>query len=195
MTQDIGCLAKAMIIVDKVPAMRPYGMGETLFTTLNPVWRLVGLPQLQGRPVGGEAYVLARPELDLDPNFTTGILPSLVGEVRWNFPWPIAAVWFLIYGAGLRLIYQRLIVNRSDFASVAIYAALGLYVVEMIFQSPTQSVFEILDVVVPMFVIRLVARKKTRSTGLPPLEQADGGGSATGSEALVGAEGARGTYR
>ena len=81
-------------------------------------------------------------------------MAAIVGEFRWNFPWPICAFFYLLYGAVLRLTYQRLIVDKGDFASVAIYAVLGLYLVEMTFGSPSQNNFEMLDVLVPMMLIR-----------------------------------------
>jgi len=169
-----------MVVVDKVPRARAYEMGRTLLIPFNPIFRIAGVPHLQGITVGSQGYILARPELNLDPRTTPGFLPSIVGEFRWNFPWPICAFWYAMYGIVLRLIYHRLILKKGDLASVAIYAVFGLYVVEMIFQSPTQNVFEMTDVVAPMFLIRFLSQRRSAvATILEPRSESAAGPART----------------
>lgn len=164
MTGDMGRLMMTMIVIDKVPNDRPYAWGHTLLISLNPVFRLFGLYGLQPEAVGKEAYRYARPELVFDTYRNSGFLPSIVGEMRWNFPWYICMFPYLLYGISLRAIYQRLIVRNGDFASVAIYAILGLYVAEMIIGTFAQNLFELLDVVLPAILISALARRRTVRT-------------------------------
>ena len=104
----------------------------------------------------------------IDERDAPGFLAAIVGEFRWNFPWPVCIPFYLLYGVVLRLAYQRLLVDKGDFASVAIYAVLGLYLVEMVFGSPTQNVFEMMDVVIPMMLIRyLGTRRRSPAYSLP----------------------------
>lgn len=154
---DVARIPEVMVVVDKVPDRMPYDYGASLVLFLNPLFRQLGALDAQLEPVGTRLYVLARPDL---PPSGTGFLPSIVGEVRTNFPSVVTVPLFLLYGIGLRLIYQRLIVSRHDYISVALYAIIGLHAGSMVGASFGQKVFEVAVEVVPIFGIRMLARTK-----------------------------------
>lgn len=160
MIGDIGRLYMTSVVIDQVPAVRPYDWGRTLTVFLNPVYRLVGLGHLQAEAIGKEGYRYSRPEQNFEFLDHSGFLPSIVGEMRWNFPWFVCTLPFLLYGIGMRAIYQRLLVRNGDFASVAIYSVLGLYVAEMSFQTFAQNLFELGNVVIPAILVSKLCRRR-----------------------------------
>jgi hypothetical protein len=154
MIADVSRIPEVMVVIDKVPRRMDYDWGASLAIGLNPLLRITGLDDYQVEAVGFRLWSLARPDL---PPMATGFLPSMLGEMRANFPTPMAILFFLIYGISMRLIYNRFIVNRGDPAAVALYAILGLYFVNMIEGTFGQNLFELLVVSAPVVLSRAVA--------------------------------------
>lgn len=164
MVADIGRLYMTSVVIDQVPEVRPYDWGRSLTIFLNPLYRIVGLGHLQVEPIGKEGYRHSRPEQNFEFFDHSGFLPSIVGEMRWNFPWYVCTLPFLLYGVLMRVIYQRLLVQNGDFTSVAIYAVLGLYVAEMSFQTFAQNLFELANVAVPAILVSKLSRRRRVGT-------------------------------
>jgi hypothetical protein len=157
----IARLDELMIVVDHVPDRMPYDLGHSLTLPLNPFVRLAGRPDLQARAVGERLYKIARPDM-AGSGYRTGFLPSIVGEMRANFPSILCIFPFVLFGAALRLVYQRLIVQRSDFISIAAYAILGLFLCNSVFGAIAQSLFELVVVVSPIFFVRYLSHRSAR---------------------------------
>lgn len=156
-TADFSRLSQIALIMDKVPSWIPYQLGKTFFIFSNPWLRLFGLGSLQVEGVDSALFRLAHPEAGPRP---TGYLPSVVGEMIFNFPWPIAILLFVPYGIALRWMYAHLIVNRGDFVAVALYAILLLQAANIVLQSFGHVVFEMMIVLLPILMVQLVARRR-----------------------------------
>jgi hypothetical protein len=147
-------LRQIMLIFDKVPSWMPYDWGTSFLMVFNPLLRLAGLDQYQIPGIGPRLFKLAHP--DLPGELETGYLSSLPGEFLINFPFYFAIFLFPLYGMALRTIYSRLILRDADPSSVALYAILLLALVNMIFASCGQNLFELLVLwLPPLAVIKL----------------------------------------
>jgi hypothetical protein len=158
---DIGRIDEIMIIVDHVPDRMPYDWGLSLSIPLNPFRRILWGPQAEAPLVGERLYVLSRPDMR-GARHKTGFLPSIVGEMRANFPVLYCFFPYVLFGMGLRFVYQRLILRNADFGSVAAYAIVALYLCNTIIGAIGQSFFEMLVVAVPVFVARGMFRRRAR---------------------------------
>lgn len=162
-----------MLIFDKIPSWEPHDWGATFFMALNPPLRLIGLGHLQIPGIGPRLFKLAHPGLPVD--LETGYLSSLPGEFLWNFPFYVALFFFVVYGISLRLIYQQLVLFRSDPSSIALYAVLILALTNMIFGSFGQYVFELLVLTVPLYLTAKIGQLgRRREPTMPrPWESSD----------------------
>lgn len=140
-----------MLIFDKVPSWIPHDWGSSFLMVFNPPLRLVGLGHIQAPGIGPRLFNLAHPFLSAD--LETGYLPSLPGELLWNFPAFLALFGFLAYGIALRATYNRLVLNHADPCSLALYAVLLLALANMTFASVGQNLFELLVLTVPLYLI------------------------------------------
>ena len=159
-TADLSRLRQVVLIMDKVPEWMPHDWGESFLLFLNPWLRLFGLTGLEIEGIGPRLFRLANPTAGPLP---TGYLPSFLGEMLVNFPWPIACLFFVPYGMTLRWIYSRLIVRRGDFFAVAIYSILLLQAANIVLQSLSHVMFEMMVVLVPLFVVQGIARRRLRA--------------------------------
>ena len=157
----IARIDEVMLVIDHVPDRMPYDRGESLTIWLNPFRRLIWKDRPQVDNIGNRIYDIARPETRNSP-YRTGILPSIVGEMRANFPALLCFFPYLLYGIAMRLVYQRLILQRADFVSVAAYAILLFHVCNMVIGTFAQDFFEIMVVVAPVFLCRALARRRPR---------------------------------
>ena len=155
LTADLSRLQQIVLIIDKVPSSMPHDWGRSFFFFLNPWLRMFGASDMMFEGIGPRLFRLARPDAGPLP---TGYLPSLLGEMLVNFPWPIACVLFVPYGIAIRWLYGRLVVDRGDFLSVAVYAVVLLQVTNTILQSLSLVVLETLIGVVPLVFIGLACR-------------------------------------
>jgi hypothetical protein len=154
LTVDMSRIAEIMIVIDNVPERTPYRWGNSLLIPTSPFLRLAGLHRYQPENVGYDLYELARPgEQRL---VRTGFLPSIVGEMRANFPWWLCVVPYMLYGVLLRVIYTSLIVRRGDALAVAGYALLGLAFSNMVIGTFAQNLFEHMVVFLPVLAIRFL---------------------------------------
>jgi hypothetical protein len=158
---DIGRIDEVMIVIDHVPDRMPYDYGSSLTIPLNPFRRLIWGVGSEAQPIGTRLYDISRPDMRRAKT-RTGFLPSIVGEMRANFPAIFCLLPFLLYGVLLRSIYQRLIMQNADFLSVAAYAVLTFHFCNMAFGTIGQSLFEIAVVFAPILLIRAVARRRVR---------------------------------
>jgi hypothetical protein len=158
MSGDIGRIDEVMLVVDHVPDRMPYDYGWSLTIPLNPIRRVFFGVGSEAPMVGERLYFLSRPDMR-NALYRTGFLPSVVGEVRANFPTWACFFPFLVFGLSLRLVYERLIVRHADFVSVAAYAILGLYLCNMVIGTFAQNFFEMLVVSVPVLVVRRLSRR------------------------------------
>jgi hypothetical protein len=159
---DIGRIDEVMIVIDHVPDRMPYDLGWSLTIPFNPFRRLIWGVGSEAPAVGGRLYLIARPDMR-GSLYRTGFLPSIVGEMRANFPAVLCVFPFLLYGMGLRAVYQRLVVKRADFLSIAGYAILGLFLCNMVIQTFAQNLFELFVVSAPVFVVRRLVRRGRRT--------------------------------
>jgi hypothetical protein len=158
MAGGIGRIDEVMIVVDHVPDRMPYDLGHSLTAPLNPFFRLAGRDDLQARMVGERLYEISRPDMAGSP-YRTGFLPSIVGEMRANFPTLLCFIPFALFGALLRLVYQRLVLHRADYISIAAYAILGLFLCSSVFGAIAQIFFEMVVVATPIFLVRFAAQR------------------------------------
>jgi hypothetical protein len=168
MSGAIARIDEVMLVIDHVPDRMPYDRGWSLTIWLNPFRRLFSDTAPQIDNIGNRLYDISRPET-LNSPYRTGILPSIVGEMRANFPAWLCFFPYLLYGLAMRLVYQRLILQRADFISVAIYAILLFHICNMVIGTFAQDFFELLVVVVPLFVCRALARRRPRAAPLASL--------------------------
>jgi hypothetical protein len=159
---DIGRVDEVMVVVDHVPDRMPYDYGWSLTIPLNPIRRLIWGVGSEAEPVGGRLYVISRPDMR-GSLYRTGFLPSIVGEMRANFPALLCLFPFLAYGAVLRAVYQRLVVRNADFLSIAGYAIIGLFLCNMVIGTFGQNLFEMFVVSSPVFVVRRLVRRSQRA--------------------------------
>jgi hypothetical protein len=160
---DIGRVDEVMIIIDHVPDQMPYDYGLSLSIPLNPIRRIFWGPQAEAPLVGERLYMIARPDMR-GARKKTGFLPSIVGEMRANFPTLYCFVPYALFGLLLRFVYQRLIVRNADFLSVAAYGILTFHLCNMVIGTFAQNLFEMLVVTMPVFVVRFAARRRGRRT-------------------------------
>lgn len=161
MAGGIGRIDEMMIVVDHVPDRMPYDLGHSLIAPLNPFFRLAGRDDLQARMVGERLYEISRPDMAGSP-YRTGFLPSIIGEMRANFPTLLCFIPYLLFGVTLRVVYQRLIVLRADFVSIAAYAILGLFLCNATYGAIAQGLFEMFVVATPIFLVRFAAQRSNR---------------------------------
>ncbi len=160
----ISRLPQAMLALDAFPDRVPYQWGTTLFTSLNPVLRLIGLGDLQTDNAGTTFFHLAHPEF---PSWLeTGYHTSLAGELLANFPWFLALPAFTLFGLMLRLLYVGL-VRRGEGALVynCLYALLLFPVLSMMIVGVGLIIFEIVVVVAPLILARPLVRVARRPPG------------------------------
>jgi hypothetical protein len=172
-------LRQIMLILDKVPSWMPHDWGASFFMVFNPVLRLVGMGENQVPGIGPRLFKLAHPELPGE--LETGYLSSLPGEFLVNFPFYFAIFLFPFYGIALRVVYSRLILRNADPTSVALYAILLLALVNMIFASAGQNLFELLVLWLPPLVAIRLAQLGAPSARAPlPLLEGSPGASGIG---------------
>ena len=164
---DIGRVDEVMIIIDHVPDLMPYDWGWSLTIPLNPFRRLVLGPRSEAPAIGNRLYLIARPDMRTSL-YTTGFLPSIVGEMRANFPFLVCFFPFLLFGMLLRYVYQRLILEGADFLAVAAYVLLGFHLSNTTINAFGQNSFEMLVVALPVLIVRKVARRRSRVGTRPP---------------------------
>lgn len=157
----IGRVDEVMLVVDHVPDRMPYDWGKSLTLPLNPFFRLIGRDYLQSDNIGNRLYDISRPDMRDSP-YRTGILPSIVGEMRTNFPFPLCLLPMLAFGMLMRFVYQRLVLTRSDFVSIAAYAIIGLFLCNNVIDAIGQVVFELGVLVIPIFLVRRFVRRRGR---------------------------------
>ena len=168
---DIGRIDEVMIVIDHVPDRMPYDWGSSLTIPLNPFRRLIWGVGSEAQPIGTRLYDISRPDMR-NAKVRTGFLPSIVGEMRANFPSIFCLAPFLLFGMALRFVYQRLILRNSDFLSVAAYAVLTFHFCNMTFGTIGQSLFEIGVVVAPILLIRALSRRRIRRAPQPGITDA-----------------------
>jgi hypothetical protein len=162
MAGDIGRVDEVMLVVDHVPDRMPYDYGLSLSIPFNPIRRLIWGPEAEAPLVGERLYVISRPDMR-GAKKKTGFLPSLVGEMRANFPVLLCAFPYVLFGMALRFVYQRLIVTGADFLSVAAYSIITFHLGNMVLGAFGQQFFEMLVVSVPVFAVRFASRRRGRS--------------------------------
>lgn len=165
---DIGRIDEIMVVIDHVPDRMPYDYGSSLTIWLNPVRRLIWGVGSETQPIGSRLYNISRPDMRNSP-YRTGFLPSIVGEMRANFPSILCFFPYLVYGLALRFVYQRLIIQSADFLSIAAYAILTFHLCNMVIGTFAQSFFEIMVILTPILVTRAVARRRSLRASLAPV--------------------------
>lgn len=165
---DIGRVDEVMIVVDHVPDLMPYDWGWSLTIPLNPIRRIVLGPRSEAPAIGNRLYLIARPDMRKSL-YTTGFLPSVVGEMRANFPFLVCFFPFLLLGMLLRFVYQRLILEGADFIAVAAYVLLGFHLANTTINAIGQNSFEMLVVALPVLVVRKLARRRGRKPAAGPI--------------------------
>jgi hypothetical protein len=161
MSGDIGRLDELMIVVDHVPDRMAYDYGWSLTIPLNPIRRRIygANWEVHEAPMVGERlYLISRPDMR-GAAYRTGFLPSIVGEMRANFPAPLCFFPFVLFGMALRYVYQRLVVHGASFMSIAAYAIIGLFLCNSVVGAIAQSFFEMMVVALPVFVVQRIARR------------------------------------
>lgn len=156
---DLSRLRQIVLIFDKVPAWMPHDWGTSFLLFLNPWFRLFGFNEFEMEGIGPRLFRLAHPEAGPLP---TGYLPSMLGEMLVNFPWPLACLAFIPYGIALRALYEWLIVRRGDCVSIAIYAILLLQAANVILQSFSHVIFEMMVVILPMLLVSQISKIRRR---------------------------------
>jgi hypothetical protein len=157
----IGRIDEIMIIVDHVPDRMPYDWGYSLMIPLNPFFRLAGRMDLQVPSVGERLYVISRPDT-AGSLYRTGFLPSIVGEMRANFPALLCFFPYLIYGLVMRFVYERAVIQGAHFLAVAGYGILLFHLCNMVIGTFGQALFEITVVFMPVLLCHLVTRRRVR---------------------------------
>jgi hypothetical protein len=158
---DIGRVDEVMLVIDHVPDQMPYDYGLSLTIPFNPIRRIIWGPQAEAPIVGERLYMIARPDMR-GARKNTGFLPSIVGEMRANFPTLYCFVPYLLFGMLLRFVYQRLVFQAADFVSIAAYGILTFHLCNTVIGTFAQNLFETLVVSVPVFVVRFAARRRSR---------------------------------
>ena len=166
LVNDISRLRQIAIIIDKVPDLQPYDWGSSLFIFLNPWIRLVGLDHLTIEPIGTRLFHLALPHL---PHTNTGLLPSMPGEMLFNFPWYLAIFPFILYGLFLRIMYERLILADPTLTSVALYSTLMTWTAQFLLSAVGKSIFEMMIWIAPLILAGLLAGAARRPNRNPPV--------------------------
>lgn len=166
----IGRVDEIMIIIDHVPDRMPYDWGHSLTIPLNPLYRLIGVSRFQAEAVGGRLYVISRPDSHGSP-YRTGFLPSIVGEMRANFPSLLCFFPYLLYGLLMRFVYERLIIQNAHFLSIAAYGILLFHLCNMTIGTFGQAFFEVTVVVTPVLLCHLATRKRSRRRGFSAAPQ------------------------
>ena len=142
---DFQRLRSVMLVSDMVPKYMPHDWGSSLIAFLNPVMRILGLEERDA--IGPRLFMLAFPEKE---GGQSGLLPSMLGEMLVNFPWPLTLGAYVLYGWWLRWIYRHLIENETSRIKITTYAVLILYSANMILHSFTQALFELAIVLIPI---------------------------------------------
>lgn len=164
MSGDIGRLDELMLVIDHVPDRMPYDYGWSLTIPLNPIRRRIYGADYEAHEapmVGERLYLISRPDMR-GAAYRTGFLPSIVGEMRANFPSVACFFPFLLFGMALRYVYQRLVLVGASFLSIAAYAIIGLFLCNTVIGTIGQSLFEILVVALPVFVVMRITRRSRR---------------------------------
>jgi hypothetical protein len=163
-TADLSRIRQIALILDKVPAWMPHDWGSSFLLFMNPVIRLIGLNQYELEGIGPRLFRLAHPGLGPLP---TGYLPSMFGEMLVNFPWPIACLFFIPFGIALRWAYDRLIIRRGDFIAVAIYSVILMQSANIILQSLSHVIFQVMVVLLPLLLVQRLTKNR-RPAALHP---------------------------
>jgi hypothetical protein len=164
LVNDLSRLRQVVVILDKVPAVEPYDMGRSLLFFLNPWLRLFNLDSLTVEGIGVRLFHLARPDL---PHESTGLLPSMVGEMLFNFPWFLAIFPMFVYGWVARVSYDRNILRRPTLASVSMHVVIMTWLMMFVLSSVGQSIFEMTVWLLPIALVGLFAGSG-RLEPLPP---------------------------
>ena len=146
-------MKQVMLALDHFPSTEePLRWGSTLLIALNPVLRLTGFGDALTESLGNEFMLIARP--DLSPYLESGYHPSLLGEMLVNFPWYLVPIPLVLFGAGVRWIYNALIASRRDPVSTVVYGLVVFRAIDMVIVGFGQLLFGILVVSLPVLVAR-----------------------------------------
>jgi hypothetical protein len=118
--QLAGSLARlwtVMLVFDRIPDEIPYQWGASFLFVLNPITRRLGLGEISSL-----GYKLWEVSVPINPaNLLVGLNPSLVGEVRANFPWPLALLVLAVAGYTIRRLHEGLLAPSRGAPGVALY--------------------------------------------------------------------------
>jgi hypothetical protein len=84
----------------------------------------------------------------------------MFGEMLVNFPWPIACLFFIPFGIALRRVYDLLIVRRGDFIAVAIYSIILMQAANVILQSVSHVIFQMMIILLPLLLVQRLTRNR-----------------------------------
>ena len=153
MAGGVARLWMVMVVIDRVPSDISYKWGTSMFFFLSRVLERLGLGNL-GMPLEVELYDSL---MVFNPyHLLSALNPSLIGEMRANFPWPLALVALVLVGFLLgRLLYRLALPHGGESASAAVYAMSTTCLATLVLSSIGNDIFRDIVVVGPLwFIVR-----------------------------------------
>ncbi|MGH7803772.1 MAG: hypothetical protein ACREQJ_05445, partial [Candidatus Binatia bacterium] len=151
MAGGVARLWMVMVVFDRVPSDIDYKWGTSMFFFLSRVLERLGLGNL-GMPLEVELYDSL---MTFNPyHLISALNPSLIGEMRANFPWPLALIALVLIGFLLGQLLHRLSLPRGgESASAALYALSTTCLATLVLSSIGNDILRDAIVVGPVWLL------------------------------------------